>query len=319
MLNVETIYDRIASGGSADFSEVLSLAVNLPKPEFYGLANRIREFFLGNFVETCSIMNARSGLCSEDCKWCAQSGHYKTGVDTYGYVSQSAAVNEAKKAAENRVRRFSLVTSGKTVSDANVERLARAFEAMGKVGGIELCGSFGLLSKVQLQRLKEAGLTRYHCNLEAAPSFFPNLCSTHTIEEKLETISHARDLGIEICSGGIIGMGETLEQRIELAFAIGRTGAVSVPVNILQPIKGTPLEKQLPLSEDEILTAFAVFRIVNPKAHIRFAGGRSSIRAKQELALRAGVSAMLVGDMLTTVGSNIQQDYEMLARLGYEH
>jgi len=319
MFKEETIYNRIITGGKIDFAEALSLAVNADREKLYELANRLREHYLGKYVETCSIMNAKSGLCSEDCKWCAQSARYNTGVETYGYVSARAAYAEAKRAADNKVARFSLVTSGRTVSDADVERLANAFRGMGEIGGIELCGSFGLLSKKQLQTLKDAGLTRYHCNLESAPSFFPKLCGTHTIADKLATISAARELGIEVCCGGIIGMGETLEQRVEMAFAIGETGAVSIPLNVLQPIKGTPLENSTPLSADEILTAFAIFRIVNPKAHIRFAGGRSAFKDVQDVALMAGASAMLVGDMLTTVGSNIKEDYEMLSKLGYEH
>lgn len=184
--------------------------------------------------------------------------------------------------------------------------------------GIELCGSFGLLDKAQLKRLKEAGMTRYHCNLEAAPSFFPKLCSTHTIAEKLQTLRWAKELGYEICCGGIIAMGENLQERLELAFAISEIAPDSIPLNVLQPIKGTPLENTPPLSEDEILTAFAMFRIINPKAHIRFAGGRSAFKNRQRDALKAGASALLVGDMLTTIGSDINSDYKMLSEMGYE-
>ena len=316
-MDLEKLILEIKNGGKISEEFALEIAQKAPKDKLYAAADEIRKFFLGNKVETCSIMNAHSGRCSENCKWCAQSAHYKTGVKEYGYSTAQEALKNAKHAKEKRVQRFSLVTSGRKVPESRTEELAGIYAEMRKLG-IALCGSFGLLSRDQLKILKDAGMTRYHCNLEAAPSYFPKLCSTHTIEEKLRTLAFAKELGYEICCGGIIGMGENLAQRLELAFAISKIEPDSIPLNVLQPIKGTPLENTLPLSEDEILTAFAMFRIINPKAHIRFAGGRSAFINRQRDALKAGASALLVGDMLTTVGSNIDSDYKMLSEMGYD-
>jgi len=309
---------QIIGGRKISASEALELAAALPLDALCAEADKVRSHFLGKKVDTCAIMNARSGRCSENCKWCAQSAAYSTGCDIYGYVSPEAALERAKEAAARGIRRFSLVTSGRTVSDADLKGVCEAFRLMSRVGAIELCGSFGLLKKSQIALLKEAGMTRLHCNLETAPSYFPKLCTTHTIADKLATIAAAREAGMSICSGGIIGMGETRAQRAELAETLSKIEADSIPVNILQPIKGTPLENTPPLPTDEILAAFAIFRLLNPRAHIRFAGGRAAIRGAQEKALRSGVSAVLMGDMLTTVGSSVEEDFKMLTRLGYE-
>ncbi len=263
-------------------------------------------------------MNAKSGRCSENCKWCAQSAHWNTEAPVYPCVDAEQARAQAARARGQGIGRFSLVTSGRALNEGDLENLLAAFEKMRAMGGVGLCGSFGLLAKPQLTRLKEAGMTRYHCNLETAPSKFSQLCTTHSIEEKLRTLKAAREVGLEICSGGIIGMGETRRQRVELAFAVREAGANSVPINILQPIKGTPLENIEPISQEEILRTFAVFRLVNPRAHIRFAGGRAAIGERQQEALRSGVSAVLMGDMLTTLGSSVDEDFAMFREMGYD-
>lgn len=313
------ISEKIIGGTRLSRKDALELAKTAPLDEICAAADAVREHFLGREVDTCSIMNARSGKCSENCKWCAQSAHYSTGCDVYGYVSAESALEHARYFKARGVRRFSLVTSGRSVSDADISKLCDAFEAIKKEGGIGLCGSFGLLTKPQFERLAAAGMTRFHCNLETAPSYFPKLCTTHTIDDKINSIRAAREAGLGICSGGIIGMGETFEQRVELADTLANLEVDSIPMNILQPIRGTPLENTPPLSTAEILLSFAVFRLMNPRAHIRFAGGRAAIRGEQERALHSGVSAILMGDMLTTVGSSLDSDFKMLDRLGYEY
>ena len=310
---------KIINGGRLSREEAESLPAKYTLDELCAAADEVRTHFLGRDVDTCSIMNARSGRCSENCKWCAQSAHYSTGCGVYDYVSAADAFEHAEFFKKRGVRRFSLVTSGRSVSDADLQKLCDAFEKMRDMGGIELCGSFGLLTKPQFERLAAAGMTRFHCNLETAPSYFPKLCTTHTIEDKIATIGAARSAGLSICSGGIIGMGESFAQRVELADTLAKLDVDSIPMNILQPIKGTPLENTPPLPTDEILLAFAVFRLMNPRAHIRFAGGRAAIRDVQERALHSGVSAILMGDMLTTVGSSLDSDFKMLDRLGYEY
>ena len=286
--------------------------------EMCEMADAVRRHFFQNKIETCSIVNARSGRCPENCKWCAQSAHNKTGAEVYPLLGRQKLLDVAKSSDAAGIARFSIVTSGRSLTDAQVQEIAEAMIKMRSETGLKLCGSLGLLSKPQLKTLFDAGMTRYHCNLETAPSYFPSLCSTHTIDDKIKTINWAKEVGLEICSGGIIGMGESSRQRIELAVKLREIGSMSIPVNILNPIKGTPLENSNRLSDDEILRAFAMFRLVNPTAHIRFAGGRILIGALQKMLLKSGVSAAIVGDMLTTVGAKLSDDFAMFENLGYD-
>lgn len=312
------ISDKIDSGGDPTRDEVAGLLENLSTEELCAFAHSLRVRFQGLHIDTCSIMNARSGRCSEDCKWCSQSGHYKTETDIYPLVEADAILAEALHNQSKGVARFSLVTSGRGMTYSEIEKVCGIYGQLQKETSMKLCASMGLLDREQLRKLRQSGVTRYHCNLETAPSFFPQVCTTHTIEQKLQTISWAREAGLEVCSGGIIGMGESEAQRVEFAFALRDAGVVSIPVNVLNPIQGTPLESMEPLAGDRILRAFAIMRIVNPRADIRFAGGRSVIEPLQEKLLYCGVSAAIVGEMLTTVGSDIDTDKEMFRRCGFE-
>lgn len=316
---INTIEHQVINGNNISEAEALELQKTCSTESLYAAADRVRLHFVGNKIDTCSIMNARSGRCSEDCKWCSQSAHHHSKVEIYPLVSQQEALRHALDNFNKGVGRFSLVTSGRTMSDLDIEKASEIYRLIASQCSIYLCASMGLLNKAQLQRLKDSGVGHYHCNIETAPSFFPTLCSTHTFEEKCRTINWAREVGLQICSGGIIGMGETIEQRIEMAFALRKIGVVSIPMNILNPIPGTPLENTEPLTDDEILRTFALFRLINPTAHIRFAGGRTRISHIQHKALRSGVSAALVGDLLTTIGSNIQQDKELFAECGFDY
>ncbi|MFI3315767.1 MAG: biotin synthase BioB, partial [Rikenellaceae bacterium] len=214
------------------------------------------------------------------------------------------------------VRRFSLVTSGRTLSDSEVQKAAKIYSALSKGNSIKLCASMGLLAKEQLELLYKSGVSRYHCNLESAPSMFSRLCTTHTIEDKLATIKAAREVGMKICSGGIIGMGESMAQRIEFALLLRKVAPDSIPLNILNPIKGTALEHTQPLSQEEILVSLAMFRIVNPEASIRFAGGRGALSPQGQItALQCGINGAIVGDLLTTIGDkDIEADRKMFEK-----
>lgn len=318
MESVSGLEKRIEEGYRPDYDEALSLMRSLSLEDLCALAHALRLRYQGKRVDMCSIMNARSGKCGEDCKWCSQSRFHHTDIEVYPLVDAESALREAVHNASKGVSRFSLVTSGRALSPADAERICAIYRRIGSECPIKLCASLGLLNREQLFQLKESGVTRYHCNLETAPSYFPQVCTTHTIEEKLQTIEWAREAGLEICSGGIIGMGESEEQRVEFALAIRRTGAVSIPVNILNPIPGTRLAGMPPLKDEEVIRAVAMIRILNPEASVRLAGGRSRIKAVEPELFRCGISGSIVGDLLTTTGSDIDTDKAMFLRLGFE-
>lgn len=319
-MDINDIKDRIINDGyQISANEAIALANHPDKKTLYAAANEIRQKCYGDFFDTCSIINARSGKCGEDCKWCAQSAHaHDTGCQVYEFVNHKEAVDMAIDNAQRGVNRFSLVTSGRTISDKNLDQAISIYNEIANKSDIHLCASMGLLTKAQLQRLKNAGIGHYHCNIETAPSFFPHLCTTHTIEDKAQTIRWAQEVGLHICSGGIIGMGETMEQRIEMAIFLRQLKVDSIPINILMPIKGTKLENQAPLTNEEIFTTFAIFRFINPKALIRMAGGRKNYKDQQQQALQCGINASIVGDMLTTTGAKcIEEDTDDFKAQGF--
>ncbi|MEI7428996.1 MAG: biotin synthase BioB [Betaproteobacteria bacterium] len=313
---IEALKNRVLSGGQITSEEALQLAETPEKEALYAAADQVRRHFMGPAVDTCSIMNAQSGRCSEDCKWCSQSRYFKTGVPEYKLVSEEEGVKEALENSRQGVGSFSLVTSGRSLKPKQVDEACKIYQAIAQQSPIKLCASMGLLRTPELKKLKAAGVGRYHCNIETAASHFPSLCSAHTFEQKQRTIREAQALGMKICSGGIFGMGESMAQRIEMAFSLREMEIDSIPVNILNPIEGTPLQGSKPLSDEELLVSLALFRLINPTAHLRLCGGRSLIFHIQEKALSAGVSAALVGDYLTTLGSGVAQDMEMFERLG---
>ena len=315
---IETYKQKVLAGKALNFDEAMNLTKVENRTDLYKAADEIRIHFCGNTMELCSITNAKSGACSEDCQWCSQSAHHKTEVETYEMVDMDVAVSEAINNGAKGIKRHSLVTSGKRVSNKTLDQLISIYKAITQKSNIGLCASLGLITEDQLARLQaEANISHYHCNLETAPSYFSKLVTTHTIEEKIETIKSAQKLGLKVCSGGIIGMGETMEHRVELAMTLHDLGILSIPINILSPIAGTPLEKTEALTETEILTTIAMFRFVNPTANIRFAGGRLQIKSFQDKALRAGINAAITGDYLTTVGSNINDDIRDFTSAGF--
>lgn len=232
---LQEIKNRILAGGEITPDEAIDLALHADRTELYAAADEIRRKFCNRTLDSCSIINARSGHCPENCKWCAQSAHYNTHIETYDAIPEEEAMTMARLHESQGIKRLSLVTSGRSVQGSDLDYFCNLYRRMGRETHLQLCASMGLLKREELQKLKEAGVKRYHCNLETASSYFPELCTTHTSEQKKETIRAAQEVGLEICSGGIIGMGETLQQRIELAFELKELGVCSVPMNILSP------------------------------------------------------------------------------------
>lgn len=312
------IKDRIIGGGAITSAEAYSL-LDADFDALCDAAADITAALCSDEFDSCSIINARSGRCPENCKWCAQSAHWATGCDTYPIIPEEECMTLARYNAAKGIRRFSLVTSGKAAKGKSLDAICSMLRRVTDETPMLTCASLGLLDLDDLRKVRQAGAVRYHCNLETAPSFFPSLCTTHTHGDKIATIRAAREAGLEICSGGIIGMGETPRQRVEFALALRDIEPVSIPINILIPIPGTPLADTPPLTEQEILTTIAIFRFVHPSIHLRFAGGRQKLSTEGQLrAMKIGINGGIVGDMLTTLGSTIDNDKALITKAGYK-
>lgn len=309
---------EIISGRRINRTDDLSIFLNCDLEELCKGADMIRDHFVGDKIDLCSIINGRSGRCPEDCKYCAQSAHNHTDCEVYDFISEEKILEACKLNEAEGVDRFSIVTAGKALTGEEFEKAIHAYETMKKeCKGIELCASMGFLSKEQLVRLKEAGVTSYHHNIETSRRNFPNICTTHTYEMKMETLKLVKEAGLYVCSGGIIGMGESWEDRLDMAISLSEVGADSIPINALMPIKGTPLEGRERISEDDILRTVAFFRYINPTAEIRLAAGRALMENDGEKAFKSGASASITGNMLTTVArATIRTDKEMIKRIG---
>lgn len=317
MYRIEDLKKKIWNLEAIDKAEAMFLA-QAPLKELCSAADEIRQKFCENAFDICTIINGKSGRCSEDCKYCAQSAYYPVKTESYPLMSSGELVSQAVYNEERGVLRYSIVTSGKRLSDEEIDQVCESIRQVKKASDIAVCVSFGLLTEAQYRKIREAGATRVHNNLESSRNYFKEICTTHTYDEKIEALLAAKRAGLSICSGGIMGLGETMEDRIDMVLTLRELGVKSIPVNLLNPIPGTPFEGNKILSNDEMCRIVAVFRFLVPDASIRLAGGRGLLPDKGERCFSSGANAAISGDMLTTSGISIRQDMELLEKLGYK-
>lgn len=287
-------------------------------PEIFAAASTVRQRFLGNRVSLCSILSAQSGACSEDCAFCAQASCHNTEVEVRPLCSREAMAQAFDEAAQLPVTHFGVVTSGCALSSEGVEQLCGVIEEKHNPR-LDWCASLGCLDYDQLCRLKASGLKRFHHNLETAPGFFPQICSTHSYDIRLETVRNAKRAGLEVCCGGIFGLGETIEQRVEFARVLAREEIESIPLNFLIPIPGTRLEKMEILKPLDILRIVSMFRLTNPRAELKVCAGRVHLGDLQSMIFLAGASSMMIGHLLTVAGRGVEQDLKMLDDLEVQY
>lgn len=299
--------------------------IGLDKEELLDLYNtdletllELSSQYMSKNIEFCSLVNARSGKCSQNCKYCAQSSHYRTDIETYPLIDKEEVLKAAKEAKEYGVNHFAIVTSGKDPEEENFDKIIELIQEINKVDGISSCASIGILNEEDAKKLADAGLKRFHHNINTSQSYYPEVCTTHTWEDRVNTCKLVKKYGMELCCGVILGMGETVEQRIEMAMELAEIQPNSIPINILMPIPQTPFENYGDkIDEENILRTLAVFKIANPNSVLRFCGGRLRLSEKnQELALKTCVEGILTGNYLTTTGKSPQEDLKTVEKLG---
>lgn len=295
--------------------EELLRLYNLPLEELLEESSK----YMSDNIEFCSLINARNGKCSQNCKYCAQSSHYCTNIESYPLVDIQEVIKAAKESKENKVSRFAIVTSGKTPDEGRDFQIELdMIKAINEVGGLKSCASIGILNEEQAKQLAQAGLKRFHHNINTCRSYYPEVCTTHSWNDRLNTCKLVKKYGMELCCGVILGMGETIEQRVEMAMELAEIEPNSIPINILMPIPETPFENYHDkIDEENVLRTMAIFKIANPKSVVRFCGGRMRLsQENQELALKTCVEGILVGNYLTTVGKEPHEDLETANKLG---
>ena len=288
----------------------------MPMQELIDRANAVRKAHSGSSLQLCSILNAKSGLCSEDCKFCAQSARHHARVDVYDLKSADTMVQAAKEAAAMGAKRFGIVTSGNRLTQAEVETIAQAAQRIVSEVGLGVCGSLGALDPDQLAQLKQAGMTRYHHNIETSRRFYPQIVSTHAYDERLDTVRSAKSVGMQVCSGGIIGLGEDWVDRVDMARTLKALDVDSVPINILTPIPGTPMESVIRISAEDVIRTVCLFRLILKDKIIKLAAGRESVLGSEQIkGFEAGANGMIIGGYLTVKGDGLDKDQALIQEI----
>ncbi len=291
----------------------MDVLIELSLDELLAQANTVRKAHIGNDLQLCSIVNARSGLCGEDCKFCAQASAHRTDVQVYALKPKEEIVAAAREAAKIGAKRFGIVTSGNRLSSQEIETVVAATFEIARDLDLGVCGSLGALDRSQLEQLKQAGMTRYHHNIETSERFYPQIVTTHTYQQRIDTIRSAKEVGFSVCSGGIIGMGETWEDRVDMAITLKELDVDSIPINILVPVAGTPMESVSRLSAEDAIRTICLFRIIIKDKIIKIAAGRESCLGDQQIrGFQAGANGMIIGGYLTTPGDEIEKDNRLI-------
>lgn len=302
----------------------MTTTVTFTKQELLDLYNKdldellkISSKLISKKVEFCSIVNARNGKCSQNCRYCAQSSHYNTEIDSYPLIDKETVRKAALDAKSNHADRFAVVTSGKSPDESDVGGIIELIKEVNKIDGIQSCASIGILTEEQMKMLKEAGLKRFHHNINTCRSYYPEVCTTHTCEDRINTCKLVKKYGMELCCGVILGMGETVEQRVEMAMELAEIQPESIPINILMPVEGTPFENYHDkIDEENILRTLAIFKIANPTSILRFCGGRMRLSETNQIkALKTSVEGLMTGNYLTTIGKSPEDDLRMVESL----
>ncbi len=317
---LKRIEEKIVGGGDVSPKEAayISSISGTDVFDLFAMANRIRNLFRGNRIDICAIVNAKSGACPEDCAYCAQSSRSSSEIRVFPLVDKEAVVEKAAEAKQGGAKRFCIVTSGRKVTETELRRIADMISAV-RTAGLLPCATLGLLNRAELLLLRDAGLERFHHNIETSENFFPRICSTHTYRQKLETIAAVKSVGLSLCSGGIFGLGENWQDRIDMGIALREIGPDSVPLNFLIPIRGTGLESRSPLEPFEALKIISLFRLLLPDREVRICGGRAQTLGEfNSFIFLAGADGILSGNYLTTSGRCFEDDIRLVRRQGLE-
>jgi biotin synthase len=290
--------------------------VHMPIQDLIDQADAVRKAHIGSQLQLCSILNAKSGLCSEDCKFCAQSARHHAAVDVYDLKSADTMVQAAREAAEIGAKRFGIVTSGNRLTQAEVATVVQAAQRIVSELDLGVCGSLGALDQDQMTQLKQAGMTRYHHNIETSRRFYPHIVSSHAYDERLNTVRSARAVGMQVCSGGIIGLGEDWADRVDMAYTLKDLDVDSVPINILTPIPGTPLESVTRISAEDVIRTVCLFRLILKDKIIKLAAGRESVLGPDQIkGFQAGANGMIIGGYLTVQGDSLDKDQALIQEI----
>lgn len=319
---IKKIADQSLQNKSISREDALYL-IQIDDDEVYDLfywANQVRLRYFGRSIKTCSIISARQGQCTEDCSFCSQSARYRTNIEAFPLIDTDKIVDAAQCAERMGAGTLGIVTSGYSISPSpDLNKICKAIKAITDNTRVHPHGSFGILTREIAELLVKSGLKRFNHNLETSERFFPNICSTHTFADRLNTLRVAKEAGLEICSGAIFGVGETAEDRIDVAFTLKDLDVDVVPLNFLYSIPGTPLENTIPLLPMEALKIISVFRFILPDKEIKIAGGRErNLRDLQSWMFYAGANSTMIGNYLTTKGRSIEEDLQMIKDLRLE-